>query len=331
MLDKAIGKNLVSIIVLTYNSADHILNCIRSILNQDYQNYEIIIVDNASNDETKKVLFELKIEHPKNIKIILNSKNLGYNLGNLTGIENSKGDFIAIVNPDTILDKSWLSNIISMMKRNSKVVSVSGTLLNTNGTIQSSGGLMDIYGAVEQRKSFYENDNEFFYNPGSSFIFKKNILSMIHFDPNLFTYYDDVDFSWQTRLLGYKIAYCKEAKATHQEGHSQSGLPPSKFYYIAKNRIYVCSKNYSLNRILRRVFKIIFLVGLDSIYYSYKFKSLRYFWNGMKAILWNFSIIRNLNKERNKIQKNRIVSDDHIEKLMLKKSIEFNILKNQIS
>jgi len=318
-------SELVSVVVLTHNSKNFVKSCIDSIFNQEYVNVELILVDNFSTDGTKQFLADLKTDKIRSMKILLNSSNLGYNLGNLEGIKNSNGKYVVIVNPDVILKKSWITNMIKFLDKNSKSVLVGGVLQNENNSIQSTGGLMDIYGATHQRKS---SEKDFFYSPGAACIFRKSILSKINFDPNLFMYYDDVDISWQLRLLGYKIDFCPDAIAYHKQ-EFYDVLSPSKFFHIAKNRIYVCSKNYSVNRLFRRVFKIIFLVGLDSIYYSYKFKSIRYFWTGLNAILWNFSIISNMNKERNKIQKNRIVSDDYIEKLMLKKSIEFNILKNQ--
>lgn len=316
--------NLVSIIVLTYNSENHIKKCIKSISNQDYSNYELIIVDNNSKDDTRKMLAKFQIDQSTNVKIILNSHNLGYNLGNLVGIENAQGGLIAIVNPDSILDKSWLSNIISTMEKNSKLISVSGTLLNADGTLQSTGGLIDLYGAVEQRKS--SKNNSFFYNPGSAFIFKKSILSKLRFDPNLFMYYEDVDFAWQTRLQGHEIGYCKDANSVHLGGQSQLGLPPIKFYHITKNRIYICLKNYSTNRILRRINKILFLILMDSIYYSYNFKSPSYFVMMTKAVLWNLINLKKIKNERKKIQQSRIISDIEIEKFMIKNSIELKIL-----
>ena len=79
--------NLVSIVVLTYNSEKNIEKCIKNILNSEYKNFELIIVDNNSSDGTRNILSELKLKN-KNIKIILNSTNLGYNQGNLIGIQN---------------------------------------------------------------------------------------------------------------------------------------------------------------------------------------------------------------------------------------------------
>lgn len=321
------SQNFVSIIILTHNSINDIKNCISGIEELDYENLELIIVDNNSSDGTRQYLADINFKNNFQTRIILNSSNLGYNLGNLSGIKISKADFIAIINPDVILEKSWLKNIMKSMEENSNRIIISGKLLNSDNTIQTTGGLLDIFGATSQRN--IENiDQEFFYHPGSAFVFRKFILDEIELDPNLFMYYEDVDLAWQTRLLGYDIKYCKDAVATHKVGQSMLGLPPSKFFNIAKNRIYVCAKNYSQTKKVRRMGKIILLLLGDSIYYSYKFKSIKYFYMFFRAIFWNIINLKKMEIERRKIQKIRVITDEKIEKSMIKKSIEIELLKN---
>ena len=320
------NSELVSVIVLTHNNKKQIQKCINSINNQDYENLELIIIDNFSNDGTRQILADMCIDKTDFIKIILNSSNLGYNLGNFEGIKNSTGNYIVILNPDVVLEKSWISNIIHFMKENSEAVIASGKILNEDETIQTKGGHLDIYGAVTQKTD--NNDNEsFFYHPGAAFIFKKEILTKVELDPNLFMYYDDVDLSWQLRLLGYKINFCEKSISHHNQISEQ--LPISKFYHISKNRVYVCSKNYSLNRITRRILIIIGFVILDSLYYSFKFKSLKYFFWGLKALGWNIISANTLRISRAKVQKHRIVSDEKIESFMQKNSSEMKFLKSK--
>ncbi len=319
-------SELVSIIVVTYNNKLNISKYLESISNLDYANFELIIVDNCSTDGTRQFLAESKILDTLTNKIILNSSNFGYNLGNMEGIRNSKGDIIAIINPDIILEKEWLRNIVNYLNEDSRRVIVSGRLLNSDKTIQTTGGLLDIYGAVSQRK---QNEKQgFFYHTGAAFVFRKKILEKINLDPNLFMYYDDVDLAWQARLLGYRIDYCNNASAIHGNDTSQKKIPISKFYNIAKNRMYVCSKNYSLNRRIRRMTKIFFFIFADSIYYSSKFKSPKYFFAFLRATAWNISNFKRIKHERDKIQRIRKVSDEEIEKSMVKKSIELEVLRS---
>jgi len=316
---------LVSLIVVTYNSKSNILKCIDSILKLDYSNFELIIVDNCSTDGTRQILAENEIKQSVRTKIILNSSNLGYNLGNMEGIRSTNGEIIAIINPDVILEKNWLRNIVNYLNNDSSRVIVSGTLLNSDKTIQTTGGFLDIYGAVSQRK--LNEKQEFFYHSGAAFVFRKKILEKINLDPNLFMYYDDVDLAWQARLLGYSIDFCNDASAIHNEDDIQKKMHVSKFYNIAKNRMYVCAKNYSLNRRVKRTTKIFFFILADSVYYSIKFRSAKYLFGFLKAIVWNVTNFKLIKHERKKIQSIRKISDDEIEKSMIKKSIELEVLR----
>ena len=104
---------LVSIIIVNYNAGELLLNCIKSILDSDYKNLEIIIVDNISTDNSHKKCKE-KFQQ---IKLIENSKNLGYCDGNNVGIKNAKGEYIVIMNPDTIVKSNWLNELFNAYKQ----------------------------------------------------------------------------------------------------------------------------------------------------------------------------------------------------------------------
>ena len=99
----------VSIIILNYNAGNLLLHCVESVLQTNYENYEIIIVDNASTDNSQN---ECK-EKFTTIQLIQNQKNLGYCEGNNIGIKNAKGEFIVILNPDTTVEPCWLNELFS--------------------------------------------------------------------------------------------------------------------------------------------------------------------------------------------------------------------------
>ena len=100
---------LVSVIVLNYNAGELLLNCIESIKKSAYKNLEIIVVDNISTDKSQK---RCKEKYP-DIKLIQNNENFGYCEGNNIGIREAKGDYIIILNPDTIVESNWIEELIS--------------------------------------------------------------------------------------------------------------------------------------------------------------------------------------------------------------------------
>jgi len=98
------SQPLVSIIILNYNAGQLLLDCVNSIKKSNYSNFEIIIVDNLSNDQSHK---KCKSKFPE-VKLIENKENLGYCEGNNVGIRHATGKFIVIMNPDTEVSPSWL-------------------------------------------------------------------------------------------------------------------------------------------------------------------------------------------------------------------------------
>ncbi len=107
---------MISIIVLTYNNLEYNKKCIRSILNNTaYPNYELIVVDNQSTDGTIEYLKELEKEAHPQLQIIFNQENSGFAGGNNLGIKVSKGDYIMLLNNDTVVTRGWLTNMVKHM------------------------------------------------------------------------------------------------------------------------------------------------------------------------------------------------------------------------
>ena len=107
------SNSLVSIIILNYNAGDLLLNCVESVFNTHYKNIEVIVVDNASRDDSHKTC---KKKFDK-IKLIENKQNLGYCEGNNTGIRQATGEFVVVLNPDTTVEPNWITELISAYKK----------------------------------------------------------------------------------------------------------------------------------------------------------------------------------------------------------------------
>jgi len=100
---------LVSIIILNYNAGRLLEECIDSIYHSNYENFEIILVDNDSKDNSH---VKCKEKFPL-INLLENKKNLGYCEGNNVGIRHAKGEFVIILNPDTIVDPDWIKELLN--------------------------------------------------------------------------------------------------------------------------------------------------------------------------------------------------------------------------
>ncbi|MGI0011639.1 MAG: glycosyltransferase family 2 protein [Nitrosopumilaceae archaeon] len=324
----------ISYIVVCYNSERYISRCINSILNQSHTNYEIIIIDNSSKDNTISIVQNLCSANKK-IRLISNTSNVGYGNAISTTLANAQGEFLAIMNADTFLDSNWASNLLKIFSADEKVMSASGKILFPNGELQSTGGIMDKYGAVIQRESkiFYSrkiNDlSTFFYNHGSTFMIRKKVFQEIWFDQKLFLYYEDVDLAWKIIMLDYKIGYAENAISYHDEGHSSSGMTPFKFYYITRNRLYICLKNYSKQNIIFRVPIALLLTFFNSIFYATSEKSIDYIGNFLKAVVWNLFNIRLIIREHKRLRLKNKISDNVLDSHLLKISIELSLIKRR--
>jgi len=107
-------KGLVSINILTWNSENYIEKCILHVLSQEYDKYEVVIIDNNSSDYTLTICNK----YSKYIKLIRNKSNFGYCGGHNIGIRTSKAEYVLVLNPDVFLDKMYIKNIIEFLNKN---------------------------------------------------------------------------------------------------------------------------------------------------------------------------------------------------------------------
>ncbi|MGI0010068.1 MAG: hypothetical protein ACREAE_01555, partial [Nitrosopumilaceae archaeon] len=115
----------------------------------------------------------------------------------------------------------------------------------------------------------------------------------------------------------------------HDAGHSFSDMTTSKFYYITRNRIYVCLKNYSLRNIICRVPAMLFLMFLGTIFYELSRKPTGYMRTLFKAIFWNMSNLISTMKEHKKLRLTNKISDKELESYLIHSSIELSLIRNR--
>ena len=241
-------KNLVSIIVLNYNAGELLLNCIESIKKSSYQNIEIIVVDNISSDGSQT---KCKENFP-DVKLIQNKKNLGYCGGNNVGIKEAQGEFIVILNPDTIVKSNWLDELLDAGKKfgdglyQPKILS-----LNEENIIQSTGNMLHIFGfgfARDKGKRIIDKNEEIEkigYASGTCLFTTRKVIQKVGLlDEFLFLYHDDLDLGWRAAQIGINSYYVPKSKIFHVESYSLK-WSSKKFYWLERNRKYCLLTHYS--------------------------------------------------------------------------------------
>ena len=239
---------LVSVIVLNYNAGELLLNCIESIKKSAYKNLEIIIVDNISTDKSQETC---KKKYP-DIKLIQNNKNFGYCEGNNIGIREAKGDYIIILNPDTIVESNWIEELMSAYNEFGEgLYQPKFFSLNKKHVLQGTGNMLHIFGFGFARDKGKINDKKIEsiekigYASGTCLFTSKIVLDKIGLlDPFLFLYHDDLDLGWRAAQIGIDSFYVPKSIIYHVESYSIK-WSSKKFYWLERNRKYCLLTHYS--------------------------------------------------------------------------------------
>jgi hypothetical protein len=238
-----VGEKQASIIIVTYNNK-HFLNvCLNSIFTQEYP-HEVIIVDNCSNDGTVSYVRE----HFPTVKVIGNSSNAGYGAGNNLGVKHAQGEYIVILNPDTIVHKGWLSALISPLENENniittpKILTYEGLTINTCGNINHFTGLNFTRG-LGLSPDHYQEPTSTGGISGACFAMRKHDYEILGgFDETFFMYNEDSDFSWRAFQSGYTIKYIPNSVIRH---YYTLKVAPEKLYYLEKGRYIILRKYFS--------------------------------------------------------------------------------------
>lgn len=241
----------VSVVILSYNSKEDLKECIPSLISQTYQDFEIIIVDNASTDGSEEFI---RFNYPE-IKVVQTGKNLGYAAGNNKGFEVAEGEYIVVVNPDTVAEPKWLAELIKPLRNDSTIAATTSKVLiyyqkdkiNTCANTNHHTGLTFCRG-LDKPADQFNNLQAVGAVSGCSFAIRNDMLKKINgFDPDFFLYQEDADLSWRIRFAGGKIMYVPESVIYHKFSLS---ITPWKEFYLERNRYLILLKNFDSKTLL---------------------------------------------------------------------------------
>ncbi|MBU1853455.1 MAG: glycosyltransferase family 2 protein [Candidatus Omnitrophica bacterium] len=260
---------MISVIIVNYNKKDLLKRCLDSVRGQGFKDIEIIVVDNASPDDSVEMV---RMYYPE-AKLIWNTRNLLFCKAYNQGIDASKGNFIVCLNNDVVLDKDYLKEALFAIGLDNRIGMVSGKILRVDKkTIDSAGLFLGKNrkpierGYGKQDEAQYEKPGYVFGVSGACAFFRRSILMDIkdengYFDERFGMYYEDLDLCWRAQKKGWKAYYYPKAVAYHVRSATAVGrigikkinLPyltdSLKRMYI-KNRYLCMKKNDSLRGIL---------------------------------------------------------------------------------
>jgi len=268
---------LVSIILVNYNGVGVILDCLNSIEKFIHSTpYEVIVVDNASTDGSSELVAQ-KFSH---IRLIQQAKNLGFGAGNNVGAQAAKGNFLFLLNTDTVLICDPLPHLLELIQSRPDVGIIGPQLLNSDGTLQLSVvpaiGLRGEYQAQQQLKKYQNSQNraeicqqfqtiqEVEIVIGAAIFLRKQLFdSLGGFDENFFMYFEESDLCQRSRNQGWKILYTPKVALIHLQGQSVNQRADAMAIEYRKSQLYYYQKHRSLiEQILLRIYLLIKFLGL---------------------------------------------------------------------
>lgn len=231
-----------SVIIPNLNGAGWLRDSIESIWNQTEQDFELIVIDNGSTDESLAIA--KSYEGRPNYTLICNDKNTGFSHAVNQGIAIARGEYVAMFNNDAFAEPQWLAELIRTAEQDPKVFAVSSLMLRyyEPELADDAGDYVTLLGFACKRgdglrASRYTKPCRVFSACGGAALYRKSILEEIGvFDELFFAYYEDVDLSWRANNLGYKNLYCPTARCRHICGATTGAVRYNPFKSIQSGR-----------------------------------------------------------------------------------------------
>ncbi|NQU98295.1 glycosyltransferase family 2 protein [Candidatus Woesearchaeota archaeon] len=304
----------VSVIILTWNQMDITISCVKSVLKQDYNNFEILIVDNGSTDNSIEI-FEKEFGKNKKISIYNTKKNIGYAGGNNFGVRHAKGKYYVVLNNDTLVEKDWLKELVKAVKSEKNIGAVSAFEYKYEGEKCINKGLVTnatvLYHEANGKNIKYYKDwdyKETFGLRGGSFIVRKDIANP-PFDPEYFIYAEDSYLGWKLRLMGYKNLLSFKAIVHHYHNAVRRKNKQMDKYFS-----FLGERNHTMNVFLfyerKNLIKILPILIMSKLFINiYKPSKIL---PRMKAYTWLILNAKKVLKKRKQIQKVRTIGDEKV-------------------
>ena len=316
--------NKLAVVVLNWNGSDILQDCIDSLATQSYKNYQIVIIDNDSKDDSHKVIDALAKKYADLLHVIYNDKNSGFAGGVNIGIDYAiEHDFdgVALFNSDARADKNWLGELSKILDEKEEVGIATCLLLHEDGaTIDSTGDWYSTWGL-----SFPRNRDDsstkaspsgyVFSGSGGASLYRVEMLKDIGlFDEAFFAYYEDVDISFRAQLAGWRVYYNKKSVVYHEQGGTSKKIPGFTIKQTFRNLPMLYIKNVPTR------FLLVIGIRLWLAYILMFFNTLRRgsFLYAVRGWIESILLTPGAFIKRLFIQRHKKVSDEYIKSMLWK-------------
>jgi GT2 family glycosyltransferase len=319
----------VSIIIVNYNGKELLQKCLDSLLKVNYDNFEIILVDNNSTDGTVEFITK---NYPSLIIIKLDS-NKGFAEPNNVAAKISKGKYLLFLNNDTVVTPNFISEMVKVMETDKKIAICQSLLLKPDGSVDSSGDFIDHLGVVYNSKTEIDEIREVSSARGASMLVRSDIFEKLDgFDQKFFVTFEDVDLCWRSWILGYRVLIIPTSIVYHEGGITIKKIKSEIAFHGFKNQLAMKITNFEPILAMRNMMLFFGIYGIRelkiwldyTISGSTKLSSTEYedniapkpsFKVIAKSIFWVLSNYGYLLKKQRTINKNRVYSTTILKKM----------------
>jgi len=251
----------VSIIIVSYNTRDLTLDCVRSVYDQTSSSCEVIVVDNNSTDGSAEAV---AADFPQAI-VLANRDNRGFAAANNQGMEIAKGRHVLLLNPDTVIREEAIDKCLEFMDANPEIGVLGCKVLGADNQRQSTcfmtptlkGIVYSLFIPVALSRSsrrfgrgrYVGNDwsklQDVAVVAGCFMLVRREVLNKVGLmDPNYFMYQEEVDWCYRIRRAGWRIVYFPDAWITHYGGQATDQYSEKMLILQTKSRLYFIRKHH---------------------------------------------------------------------------------------
>jgi len=301
----------VSVVIVNFNGRHHLEPCLASLVTTIGPAFETIVVDNGSTDGSVEWL---ERHHPA-VQVVAVGENVGFGAANRLGVDSARADYIAFLNNDTIVEPGWLAVLTGVLDDCNDVAAACSLLklMAHPEVINANGGAMTWIGngfdrdfgqpcePVLHQASVSRFEHVLFPTAAAMVIRKRDFLASGGYDPTFFMYHEDVDLGWRLWLAGRRVVLCRESVVYHHFGGTSQAWWGASFSARlgARHNLRSLIKNYNRRNLRRSVYRL-----------NRTWIAERRFGFLIDAWRWNLRRLPDTLRERSRIQRSRVVSDD---------------------
>lgn len=292
----------IDIIIINYNSENRLLNNIHSILDSDYDDFHLIIVDNASTDDSL-----VNIPDDKRIKLLINDSNVGFGKACNQGAKLSNSKYILFLNPDTIVEKSTIKDSVYFLENNPQVTILGCKHFDENGNTRHScsrfptflHSINDIFGlskvlpklfkAAALMTDWNHAESRFVDQVmGAFFLIRRIEFEKVNcFDEQFFVYYEDADLARKIIANGGSVFYNSQISIFHEGCGTTNKIKDIRLFYSLKSQLKFHKKYFKL---YQRIILII-LIHLIEFPLRIMHALIKEGWHGAKGVVKGYILL----------------------------------------